>query len=116
GGQSECPGARGGSDRERSRQAGDCYRTMEGCGTAMATTGSVLDVLVIGAGQAGLALGYQLKQLGQTFLIVDRHERIGESWRQRFDSLRLFTPRSYSGLPGLPVPGDPDGYPTKDEI
>lgn len=82
----------------------------------MATTGSVLDVLVIGAGQAGLALGYQLKQRGQSFLIVDRHERIGESWRQRFDSLRLFTPRSYSALPGLPVAGDPDGYPTKDEI
>jgi putative flavoprotein involved in K+ transport len=82
----------------------------------MATTTSVLDVLVIGAGQAGLALGYQLKQTGQAFMLVDKYDRIGESWRRRFDSLTLFTPRSYSALPGLSVAGDPDGYPTKDEI
>jgi putative flavoprotein involved in K+ transport len=75
-----------------------------------------LDALVIGAGQAGLALGYHLKQLGQRFLIVDAHERVGDSWRVRFDSLVLFTPRSYSALPGLPVPGDPETYPTKEEI
>ena len=77
----------------------------------MATTTSVLDVLVIGAGQAGLALGYQLKQTGQAFMLVDKYDRIGESWRRRFDSLTLFTPRSYSALPGLSVAGDPDGYP-----
>jgi putative flavoprotein involved in K+ transport len=82
----------------------------------MATTTSVLDVLVIGAGQAGLALGYQLRESGQHFLLVERNERIGESWRRRFDSLTLFTPRSYSAIPGLPVPGDPQSYPTKDEI
>ena len=82
----------------------------------MATTASALDVLVIGAGQAGLALGFHLKATGQHFLVVDRHDRIGESWRKRFDSLTLFTPRAYSALPGLPVPGDPQGYPTKDEI
>jgi putative flavoprotein involved in K+ transport len=82
----------------------------------MNTPKSPLDVLVIGAGQAGLALGYHLRQTGQTFLIVDRFHRTGESWRQRFDSLTLFTPRAYSALPGLPVPGDPDGFPTKDEI
>jgi putative flavoprotein involved in K+ transport len=75
-----------------------------------------LDVLVIGAGQAGLAMGHELKQRDRDFLIIDQHERIGESWRRRFDSLTLFTPRSYSALPGLPVPGDPAGYPTKDEI
>jgi putative flavoprotein involved in K+ transport len=75
-----------------------------------------LDVLVIGAGQAGLAIGQQLSQTDVQFLIVDGHERIGDSWRQRFDSLVLFTPRSYSALPGLPLPGDPDGYPTKDEL
>lgn len=79
-------------------------------------TNPTLDVLVIGAGQAGLALGRELKQAGVTFLIVDRHDRIGDSWRRRFDSLTLFTPRAYSALPGLPVPGDPEGYPTKDEI
>lgn len=82
----------------------------------MLPTTSLLDVLVIGAGQAGLAMGHELKQRNLDFLIVDRHDRVGESWRRRFDSLTLFTPRSYSALPGLPVPGDPDGYPTKDEI
>jgi putative flavoprotein involved in K+ transport len=74
------------------------------------------DVLVIGAGQAGLALGYHLKQSGKQFLLVDEHDRVGDSWRARFDSLVLFTPRSYSALPGLPVPGDPESYATKDEI
>ncbi len=76
----------------------------------------IVDVLVIGAGQAGLALGQQLQQTGLSFLIVDRHARVGDSWRQRFDSLTLFTPRSYSGLPGMPVSGDPEGYADKDEI
>lgn len=82
----------------------------------MSTATQALDVLVIGAGQAGLAMGYQLKQQGLRFLIVDRNAGVGDSWRKRFDSLVLFTPRAYSALPGLPVPGDPDGYPTKDEI
>src|SRR5215217_6496593 len=75
-----------------------------------------LDILVIGAGQAGLAMGYHLQQAGHRFQIVDRNPRIGDSWRNRYDSLVLFTPRAYSALPGLPVPGDPQGYPTKDEI
>lgn len=82
----------------------------------MLTPNAPLDVLVIGAGQAGLAMGVQLRQQGRTFLLVDRAARIGESWRRRFTSLTLFTPRAYSALPGLPVPGDPEGYPTKDEI
>jgi putative flavoprotein involved in K+ transport len=77
---------------------------------------SPLDVLVIGAGQAGLALGQQLKQTVLRVLIVDRHARVGDSWRERFDSLTLFTPRRYSALPGLEVPGDPEGYAGKDEI
>jgi putative flavoprotein involved in K+ transport len=67
-----------------------------------------IDTLVIGAGQAGLAMGYHLQQAGHPFQIVDRHPRIGASWRNRYDSLVLFTPRTYSALPGLPVPGDPD--------
>jgi putative flavoprotein involved in K+ transport len=75
-----------------------------------------LDVLVIGAGQAGLALGYHLRTTSLRFQFVDRHARVGDSWRDRYDSLVLFTPRAYSGLPGLPVPGDPEGYPTKDEL
>ena len=78
--------------------------------------GRNLDVLVIGGGQAGLAMGYHLKRLGHRFQIVERNARVGDSWRNRHDSLVLFTPRAYSALPGLPVPGDPDGYPTKDEI
>src|SRR5690348_18365030 len=82
---------------------------------AMAVERNV-DVLIVGTGQAGLALGYQLKATGLRFLLVDRHVRIGHSWRQRYDSLVLFTPRAYSALPGLLAPGDPQGYPTKDEI
>ena len=82
----------------------------------MARFAPPLDVLIVGAGQAGLALGYQLRTTALRFQLVDRHARVGDSWRGRFDSLVLFTPRAYSGLPGLPVPGDPNSYPTKDEI
>jgi putative flavoprotein involved in K+ transport len=78
--------------------------------------GRDLDVLVIGGGQAGLAIGYHLKERGHRFQIVERNPRPGDSWRNRYDSLVLFTPRAYSALPGLPLSGDPDGYPTKDEI
>ena len=78
--------------------------------------GRNLDVLVIGGSQAGLAMGYHLKQAGYRFQIVERNLCLGDSWRNRYDSLVLFTPRAYSALPGLPLPSDPDGYPTKDEI
>ena len=82
----------------------------------MATLARTVDVLVVGAGQAGLALGHRLRATPLRFHLVERHARVGDSWRRRYDSLVLFTPRSYSALPGLPVPGDPEGYPTKDEI
>ncbi len=82
----------------------------------MKTLEHVLDVLVIGGGQAGLALGYYLQQTPYHFQIVEGNARIGDSWRKRYDSLVLFTPRAFSALPGLPVPGDPRGYATKDEI
>jgi cation diffusion facilitator CzcD-associated flavoprotein CzcO len=75
-----------------------------------------VDILVVGAGQAGLAMGYHLKQAGYRFQLVDRNARIGDSWRSRYDSLVLFTPRAYSALPGLPVPGDADGYPSKNDV
>src|ERR671911_2287943 len=78
--------------------------------------GHDLDVLVIGGGQAGLATGFHLKQAGHRFQIVERNPRLGDNWRNRYDSLVLFTPRAYSALPGLPVPGDPEGFPTKDEM
>jgi putative flavoprotein involved in K+ transport len=70
---------------------------------------------VIGASQSGLAVGYYLKQLGLPFLILDEHDRIGDAWRKRWDSLRLFTPGRYDGLPGMPFLGPPSSYPTKDE-
>lgn len=76
----------------------------------------IYEVLVIGGGQAGLAMGYHLKQKKVKFLILDKGNSIGESWRNRYDSLTLFTPRSYSSLPGLPLKGDEKHYPTKDEI
>lgn len=70
---------------------------------------------MIGAGQAGLAIGYFLAGQAQRFLIVDAADSVGSAWRSRWDSLRLFTPRRYDRLPGLAFPGDPDGYPTRDE-
>ena len=75
-----------------------------------------LDVLIVGAGQAGLALGARLKSTSLRFGLIERRARVGDSWRNRYDSLTLFTPRAYSALPGLAVPGDPDGFPTKDEM
>lgn len=77
---------------------------------------TTLDVLVIGAGQAGLAAGYWLRDSGLSYALLDAHRRVGEAWRQRYESLVLFTPRRYSALPGLDLPGDPEGYPTKDEM
>jgi putative flavoprotein involved in K+ transport len=74
------------------------------------------EVAVIGAGQAGLAVGYFLASQGRSFVILDAGDEIGSAWRDRWDSLTLFTPRRYDGLPGLTFPGDPDGYPTRGEV
>jgi cation diffusion facilitator CzcD-associated flavoprotein CzcO len=79
-------------------------------------SGDHFDVVVIGAGQAGLAIGCFLGRQGRRFVILDRASSIGAAWRERWESLTLFTPRRYSALPGLPFPGDPDGYPTRDEV
>ena len=73
------------------------------------------DIMIIGGGQAGLALGYYLQQKNVSFAILDAGARTGDSWRNRYDSLKLFTPRRYSSLPGLSFPGQPDGVPTKEE-
>jgi putative flavoprotein involved in K+ transport len=70
---------------------------------------------VIGGSQAGLAVGYHLRQRRLPFLILDENERIGDAWRKRWDSLRLFTPGRYNGLPGMPFPGSPFSCPGKDE-
>ncbi|EOR21457.1 MULTISPECIES: flavin-containing monooxygenase [Bacillaceae] len=76
----------------------------------------MLDTLVIGAGQAGISMGYYLKETGMNFLILDKGKEIGESWKSRYDSLILFTPRIYSSLPGFAMEGDKHGFPTKDEV
>src|SRR5262245_13609549 len=73
-------------------------------------------VAIVGAGQAGLAAGYFVQRHGLRFAIFERAGAIGAAWRERWNSLTLFTPRRYSALPGLPFPGDPDGYPTRDEV
>ena len=75
-----------------------------------------LDALVIGAGQAGLAVGYHLARQGMRFLLVDAAPEIGHSWATRWDSLRLFTPAEYSALPGMAFPAAPGTYPGKDEV
>lgn len=75
------------------------------------------EVIIIGAGQAGIAMSYQLKQKGiENHLMIDAQKRIGDSWRYRYKSLVLFTPKSYSALPGLKMKGHPNSYPTKNEM
>lgn len=74
------------------------------------------ETIVIGGGQAGLATGYQLARRGLPFVILDAGERVGDSWRDRWDSLRLFTPARYDSLPGMPFPAPASTYPSKDEI
>jgi putative flavoprotein involved in K+ transport len=74
------------------------------------------EVVVVGGGQAGLAIGYFLARQGRRFVILEAADSIGAAWRSRWESLLLFTPRRYDGLPGLPFPGEPDGYPTRDEV
>jgi putative flavoprotein involved in K+ transport len=76
----------------------------------------LLDVVVIGAGQAGLAVGHHLSARGVRYLLVDAGPEIGYVWRSRWDSLRLFTPAEYDGLPGLPFPAPAGSHPTKDEV
>jgi putative flavoprotein involved in K+ transport len=72
--------------------------------------------VVIGGSQAGLAVGYYLKQRRLPFVILDDNDRIGDAWRKRWDSLRLFTPGRYDGLPGMAFPGASSSYPTKDAV
>jgi putative flavoprotein involved in K+ transport len=82
----------------------------------VAKTAENYDIVVIGAGQAGLTIGYFLSRREHRFLIVERAGSVGAAWRERWDSLTLFTSRKYDGLPGLDFPGDPAGYPNKDEV
>jgi putative flavoprotein involved in K+ transport len=75
-----------------------------------------VETIVVGAGQAGLSVGYHLSQLGRPFMILEANERVGDPWRRRWDSLRLFTPARFDGLDGLPFPAPPHYFPTKDEM
>jgi len=75
-----------------------------------------IDTVVIGGGQAGLSMGYHLARKGVRFTILEANQRIGDSWRQRWDSLRLFTPGRFDGLNGMPFPADANAFPTKDEM
>jgi putative flavoprotein involved in K+ transport len=75
-----------------------------------------IQTVVVGGGQAGLAVGYHLARRGLPFVILDANERVGDSWRKRWDSLRLFTPARYDGLAGMPFPAPAHVFPTKDEM
>src|SRR3954469_18164503 len=82
----------------------------------MPASSQPLDVLVIGAGQAGLAVGHQLAARNVSFLLLDAGPEVGHSWRSRWDSLRLFSPAQYDSLPGLPFPAPADSHPSKDDV
>ena len=75
-----------------------------------------LDTVIVGGGQAGLATGYHLKKCGRPFVILDASERVGDPWRTRWDSLRLYSPASHDGLPGMRFPARRTSYPTAPEM
>ena len=74
------------------------------------------EVIVVGGGQAGLAIGYFLARQERRFTILEAAAEPAAAWRDRWDSLQLFTPVRYDSLPGLPFPGDPDSYPGRDQV
>jgi putative flavoprotein involved in K+ transport len=74
------------------------------------------ETVVIGGGQAGLSVGYHLAKRNRDFVILDENERVGDAWRKRWDSLRLFTPARFNGLPGMPFDAPSWSFPTKDEM
>lgn len=88
--------------RDRGRRTGD--------GT------EYVETVIIGGGQAGLSVGYHLASRGRPFVVLDANGRIGDAWRKRWDSLRLFTPARYDGLAGMPFPASAWSFPTKDEM
>jgi putative flavoprotein involved in K+ transport len=75
-----------------------------------------VDTLIIGAGQAGLSAGYHLARQGMTFLILDADARVGDHWRQQYDSLRLYSPAKFDGLPGMRFPASSYHFPTGREM
>ena len=81
-----------------------------------ASPDQLLDVVVIGGGQAGLSIAWHLKRQGLRFVVLEAGSELGHTWRDRWDSLKLFTPAQYDGLPGMPFPAPADTYPTKDPV
>src|SRR5262245_40015795 len=77
---------------------------------------TLVNTVVIGGSQAGLAVGYHLRQRDLPFVILDQNENVGDAWRKRWDSLRLLTPGRYDALPGMPFPHPAFLYPTKDQV
>jgi putative flavoprotein involved in K+ transport len=75
-----------------------------------------VETVIIGAGQAGLATAYHLQRRGRHCVVLDRNHRIGDNWRQQWDSLRLYSPAQYDGLPGMPFPADAWSFPGKDAV
>src|SRR5215472_2633493 len=80
------------------------------------TREELLDAVVIGGGQAGLAMAWHLAQHHLRFVVLEAGPEVGHTWRSRWDSLALFTPAQYDSLPGMPFPGPPDTYPGKDAV
>jgi putative flavoprotein involved in K+ transport len=78
--------------------------------------GGVLDVVVVGGSQAGLAMAWHLAQQGRRFVVLEAGPEVGHVWRSRWDSLKLFTPAQYDALPGMAFPAPADTYPTKDPV
>ncbi|KEO73728.1 flavin-containing monooxygenase [Anditalea andensis] len=74
------------------------------------------NILVVGASHYGLTISYYLKQQGKDFLILEKNDRVGDNWRQRFESMKLFSPAKYATLPGLPIALDDDARPTKNQM
>jgi putative flavoprotein involved in K+ transport len=75
-----------------------------------------IETVIIGGGQAGLSVGHHLARRGRPFVILDGNQRVGDAWRRRWDSLRLFTPARYDALAGIPFPGPPHSFPAKDQV
>jgi putative flavoprotein involved in K+ transport len=75
-----------------------------------------IETVVMGGGQAGLAVGHHLARRGRPFLILDANQRVGDAWRNRWDSLRLFTPARYNALAGMSFPTPAHSFPTKDQV
>lgn len=75
-----------------------------------------IETVIIGAGQAGLSTGYHLRKRGRPFVILEANARVGDRWRRHWDTLRLYSPARYDGLPGMRFPADGWSYPDKDAV